>query len=385
MEAYLDNSATTPVSQGVKEIVIKTMMEDYGNPSSMHMKGVEAERYLRQAKEILAKILKVNEKEIIFTSGGTESNNLALIGIANANHRAGKHIITTSVEHASVLNTVKYLEEQGFEVTWLPVDEHGHIRLEDLEAALREDTILVSMMYVNNEIGALEPVEEAAKLIHQKNPKTIFHVDAIQAFGKYRIYPKRQGIDALSVSGHKIHGPKGTGFLYVSEKVKIKPIIFGGGQQKGMRSGTDNVPGIAGIAEAAKEAYENFDEKTERMYELKDYFIEKLSAIDGVKINSKKGRAGAPHIVNVSFVGVRSEVMLHELESHQVYVSAGSACSSNHPHISETLAGIGLSAEEIDSAIRFSFSDLTTKEELDYAADIIADRIQTLRKFTRRK
>ena len=365
MEAYLDNSATTPVSQGVKEIVIKTMMEDYGNPSSMHMKGVEAERYLRQAKEILAKILKVNEKEIIFTSGGTESNNLALIGIANANHRAGKHIITTSVEHASVLNTVKYLEEQGFEVTWLPVDEHGHIRLEDLEAALREDTILVSMMYVNNEIGALEPVEEAAKLIHQKNPKTIFHVDAIQAFGKYRIYPKRQGIDALSVSGHKIHGLKGTGFLYVSEKVKIKPIIFGGGQQKGMRSGTDNVPGIAGIAEAAKEAYENFDEKTERMYELKDYLIEKLSAIDGVKINSKKGRAGAPHIVNVSFVGVRSEVMLHELESHQVYVSAGSACSSNHPHISETLAGIGLSAEEIDSAIRFSFSDLTTKEELD--------------------
>lgn len=385
MEAYLDNSATTPVSQGVKEIVIKTMMEDYGNPSSMHMKGVEAERYLRQAKEILAKILKVNEKEILFTSGGTESNNLALIGIANANHRAGKHIITTSVEHASVLNTVKYLEEQGFEVTWLPVDEHGHIRLEDLEAALREDTILVSMMYVNNEIGALEPVEEAAKLIHQKNPKTIFHVDAIQAFGKYRIYPKRQGIDALSVSGHKIHGPKGTGFLYVSEKVKIKPIIFGGGQQKGMRSGTDNVPGIAGIAEAAKEAYENFDEKTERMYELKDYLIEKLSAIDGVKINSKKERAGAPHIVNVSFVGVRSEVMLHELESHQVYVSAGSACSSNHPHISETLAGIGLSAEEIDSAIRFSFSDLTTKEELDYAADIIADRIQTLRKFTRRK
>lgn len=385
MEAYLDNSATTRCLESVKDIVVKTMMEDYGNPSSMHMKGVEAERYLRQAKEILAKILKVNEKEILFTSGGTESNNLALIGIANANHRAGKHIITTSVEHASVLNTVKYLEEQGFEVTWLPVDEHGHIRLEDLEAALREDTILVSMMYVNNEIGALEPVEEAAKLIHQKNPKTIFHVDAIQAFGKYRIYPKRQGIDALSVSGHKIHGPKGTGFLYVSEKVKIKPIIFGGGQQKGMRSGTDNVPGIAGIAEAAKEAYENFDEKTERMYELKDYLIEKLSAIDGVKINSENGRAGAPHIVNVSFVGVRSEVMLHELESHQVYVSAGSACSSNHPHISETLAGIGLSAEEIDSAIRFSFSDLTTKEELDYAADIIADRIQTLRKFTRRK
>lgn len=385
MEAYLDNSATTVVSQGVKEIVIKTMTEDFGNPSSMHMKGVEAERYLRNAGEVIAKILKVNEKEIIFTSGGTESNNLALIGIAEANKRAGKHIITSSVEHASVLNTMKYLEAQGYEVTYLPVNERGQVKLDVLQDAVREDTILVSVMYVNNEVGALEPVEEISKMIKAKNPKTVFHVDAIQAFGKYRIYPKRMGIDALSVSGHKIHGPKGSGFLYVSEKVKIKPILFGGGQQRGMRSGTDNVPGVAGIAEAAREAYEDFEEKTERMYELKDYFIDRISEIGNVKVNSGRGRESAPHIVSVSFVGVRSEVMLHELESKKIYVSAGSACSSNHPHISETLAGMKLTPEEIDSAIRFSFSDLTTKEELDYAVDVIKDRIPTLRKFTRRK
>lgn len=385
MEAYLDNSATTLVSQGVKDIVIKTMTEDYGNPSSMHMKGVESERYVREARETIAKALKVNEKEIIFTSGGTESNNLALIGMAMANQRAGRHLITSSIEHASVLNTMKYLEEQGFSVTYLPVDEAGRVRLEDLKEAMREDTILVSIMYVNNEIGTAEPVGEIGKFLKEEYPKVLFHVDAIQAFGKYRIYPKRLGIDALSVSGHKIHGPKGCGFLYVSEKAKIKPIIFGGGQQKGMRSGTDNVPGIAGLGQAVKEAGEHLEENVERMYELRQYFMERLSEINQIRINSPKGREGAPHIVNVSFLGVRSEVMLHDLESKKIYVSAGSACSSNHPHISETLSGIGLSPEEIDSAIRFSFSVNTTREELDYAVDTIKDRISTLRKFTRKK
>lgn len=385
MEAYLDNSATTKVSQSVKDVVVKTMTEDFGNPSSMHMKGVEAERYLRNARETIAKLLKVSEKEIIFTSGGTESNNLALIGMAMANKRAGTHIITSSVEHASVLNTMKYLEEQGFEVTYLPVDHMGRVKLDALKEALHQDTILVSVMYVNNEIGAVEPIEEISKIVKAYNPKIIFHVDGIQAFGKYRIYPKKIGIDALSVSGHKIHGPKGVGFLYVSEKVKIRPIIYGGGQQKGMRSGTDNVPGIAGIAQAAKEAYDRFEEKTAKMYELKDYFIERLMELDNVKINSCKGEESSPHIISVSFVGVRSEVMLHALEDKKIYVSAGSACSSNHPHISETLSGIKLSPEEIDSAIRFSMCEKTTKEELDYAVDTIAGMISTLRKFTRRK
>lgn len=385
MEVYLDNSATTAVSPSVRDVMIKTMTQDYGNPSSMHKKGIEAEKYLRSSRETIAKALKGKEKEIIFTSGGTESNNLALIGMAEANKRAGKHLITSKIEHPSVLNTMKYLEEQGFEVTRLPVDGQGHIKLEALREALREDTILVSVMYVNNEIGTLEPIEEISNIIKKKNPHTIFHADAVQAFGKYVIYPKRQGIDALSVSGHKIHGPKGIGFLYVSEQVKIKPILFGGGQQKGMRSGTDNVPGIAGIGEAVRQVYENFEEKTERMYELKDYFIDRLSILENIKLNSQKGRAGAPHIVNISFIGVRSEVMLHALEDRQICVSSGSACASNHSHISETLAGIGLKAEEADSAIRFSICEYTTREELDYTVDVIKELLPVLRKFTRKK
>ena len=230
MEAYLHNSATTRCTEAVRDIVVRTMMEDYGNPSSKHNKGVEAERYLKESREIIARTLKVQEKEIYFTSGGTESNNWALIGAAMANKRAGMHIITTAVEHAAVLEPMQYLEEQGFRVTYLKTDRKGHISLEELSDAITDETILVSVMYVNNEIGALEPIEEIGKLIRQKKPDIIFHADAIQAYGKYRIYPKRSGIDMLSVSAHKIHGPKGAGFLYVDSKVKIKPLILGGGQ-----------------------------------------------------------------------------------------------------------------------------------------------------------
>lgn len=242
MEAYLDNSATTRCLESVRDVVSKTMLEDYGNPSSKHMKGVESERYLKDARETIAKTLKVNEKEIYFTSGGTESNNWALLGSAYASRRAGKHIITTAIEHAAVLMPLQFLAEQGYRITHLPVDEHGHISLADLEAALDEETVLVSIMMVNNEIGAIEPVTEAGAMIKKYNPDILFHVDAIQAYGKLPIYPKRQHIDLLSVSGHKLHGPKGSGFLYISEKAKVKPLIFGGGQQRGMRSGTDNVP-----------------------------------------------------------------------------------------------------------------------------------------------
>ena len=247
MEAYFDNSATTRVFDSVRDIVVKTMTEDYGNPSAKHRKGMEAEQYVRQAAADIAKTLKVRDKEILFTSGGTESNNMALIGTAMANQRAGKHIISTRIEHASVYNPLAYLEQQGFEVTYLSVDSQGHISLEELEAAIRPDTILVSIMYVNNEVGAIEPVEQIASLIHGKNPAILFHVDAIQAYGKLTIRPKKQGIDLLSVSAHKIHGPKGVGFLYIDEKVKIRPLLYGGGQQKDMRSGTENVPGIAGM------------------------------------------------------------------------------------------------------------------------------------------
>ena len=255
MEVYMDNSATTRTFPEVAELMTKIMCEDYGNPSSLHMKGVEAEKYLRYAKETLARILKVEERELLFTSGGTESDNMALIGCALANCRRGNHLITTQIEHPAILQTMRYLETQGYRVTYLPVDPCGRIRLEDLRRAMTPETILVSIMHTNNEIGALQPIEEAGALIKQMNPDTLFHVDAVQGFGKSRIYPKKMHIDLLSVSGHKIHGPKGVGLLYVGERVKIQPIVFGGGQQQNLRSGTENVPGIAGLAKAAEMLY----------------------------------------------------------------------------------------------------------------------------------
>ena len=361
MEAYFDNSATTRVYDSVADIMVKVMKEDYGNAAAKHMKGVEAERYIREAREEIAKSLKVKEKEIIFTSGGTESNNLALVGTALANRRAGNHLITTAVEHPSIYNTMGWLEEQGFRITYLPVDAAGHISLEELEHAVCDDTILVSVMYVNNEIGAVEPVEEISRVIRAKKPDVLFHVDAIQAYGKYQIRPKRQGIDLLSVSGHKIHGPKGVGFLYVDEKVKIRPILFGGGQQKGMRSGTENVPGCAGLAEAVRITYKDHGEKIERLYGLRERLIAGLKGLEGVTINGLETRESAPQIVSASFAGIRSEVLLHALEDKGIYVSSGSACSSNHPGVSGTLKGIGVKGELLDATLRFSFGMFNTE------------------------
>lgn len=385
MEAYLDNSATTKVFDRVKDVMIETMTKDYGNPSSMHLRGMEAEQYIKQARNDIAKILKVDEKEITFTSGGTESNNLAIIGTAMANKRAGMHIITTAVEHASVHAPMEYLEEQGFRITYLGVDEFGRISPKELEQSICEDTILISIMYVNNEIGAVMPIEQIAEVIRRKNPDILFHVDAIQAFGKYEIYPRRQHVDLLSVSGHKIHGPKGSGFLYIRDKVKIKPILFGGGQQKGLRSGTENVPGIAGIGAATKEIYQNLKEQTERLYELKDYTIEELEKLDNVKVHTQMGTESAPHIVNASFIGVRSEVLLHSLEEKNIYISSGSACATNKQAASATLKAMGLKNEEMESSIRFSFCISTTKEEIDYALDVIRELLPKLRLYTRKK
>lgn len=384
MEVYLDNSATTKCYENVREIVGKIMCEDYGNPSSMHRKGVEAEKYIREAKETLAKILKVQEKELFFTSGGTECDNLALIGCARANHRAGKHLITSSIEHPAILNTMQYLEqEEGFRVTYLPVDEDGRISLEALKEALCEETILVSIMYVNNEVGSVQPIAEAVKIVKDYNKNILFHVDAVQGFGKYRIFPKKEGIDLLSVSGHKIHGPKGTGVLYVNEKIKIKPIMFGGEQQKNVRSGTENVPGIAGLALAAKTIYTGLEDKVAKMRQLKAYFIEGISKIEHTKIHGRYDETSAPHIVSVGFAGIRSEVLLHTLEDKGIYVSSGSACASNHPAISGVLKGIGAGKEYLDSTLRFSFSEFTTKEEIDYTLETLYNCVPVLRKYTR--
>ena len=381
MEAYFDNSATTKVLDCVKDAVVDAMCVNYGNAAAKHRKGVEAENLIREAKKAIADTLKVQEKEILFTSGGTESNNTALIGTALANRRAGKHLITTGVEHPSIYNTMSFLEEMGFEVTYLPVDHLGHISLEDLEKAIREDTILVSVMYVNNEVGAVEPIEAISQCIKKKNPKTLFHVDAIQAYGKYKIRPKKQGIDLLSVSGHKIHAPKGVGFLYIRDGVKIRPILFGGGQQKGMRSGTENVPGCVGLGVAAREAYKDFDARIEKLYTLREHLIAGLKPLGGVTINGSEDRTNAPQIVSASFEGVRSEVLLHALEDKGVYVSSGSACSSNHPGISGTLKGIGVKKELLDSTIRFSLGDLNTEEEVNYAIGVLGERRPVLRRY----
>lgn len=383
MEAYFDNSATTRCYPEVAEIVVKTMTEDFGNPSAMHLKGVEAEKYVREAAQILAKILKVNEKEIIFTSGGTESNNLALFGGADANKRSGNHIITTSVEHAAVGQPAERLEQMGYEVTIVPVDHRGVVQLEALEKALRPDTILVSTMYVNNEVGAVMPVEEIAKLVHEKSPKALYHVDAIQAFGKYRIYPKKAGIDMLSVSSHKIHGPKGVGFLYINEKARIQPQILGGGQQAGMRSGTDNVPGIAGLGVAAKMVYTDFDKKIEHMYQLKERLAEGFLKLPDVRLNGMEIREGAPQILSASFLGVRSEVLLHTLEEKGIYVSAGSACSSHKRKAAGTLSAMGMEAAQRESTLRFSFSEENTFEEVDYALEVIGQVLPMLRRYSR--
>lgn len=384
MEVYLDNSATTRCFDDVAALMTRIMVSDYGNPSSLHLKGVQAENYIRYAKETIAKVLKVNEKEILFTSGGTESDNIALIGGALANHRRGRHLITTQIEHPAILQTMKHLEEEGFFVTYLPVDSNGLIRLEDLQRAMTKDTIIVSIMHTNNEIGALEPIAEAGALIKRMNPYTLFHVDAVQGFGKARIYPKKMNIDMLSVSGHKIHGPKGVGFLYISEKAKVNPVIFGGGQQSGLRSGTENVPGAAGLAKAVEIMYANLDKDVEKLYELKQYFIEGMYGLEGIKINGLTGRDSAPHVVSVSVWGVRSEVLLHALEDKGIYVSAGSACSARKPQPSATLKAIGVEKELLNSTIRFSFSVFTTKEEIDYTIQAMYDIIPMLRKYTRR-
>ncbi len=389
MEVYLDNSATTRVFPEVVELMTKIMCEDYGNPSSLHMKGIQAEQYLRYAKETLAKILKVNERELLFTSGGTESDNMALVGCAMANRRRGNHLITTRIEHPAVLQTMHYLETQGFRVTYLPVNRYGQIELQDFMRAMTPDTILVSVMHTNNEIGMVQPIAKIGAEIKRMNPHTLFHVDAVQGFGKEKIYPKQMGIDLLSISSHKIHGPKGVGLLYINERVKIQAMIYGGGQQQNLRSGTENVPGVAGMAKAAELLYHNFDKDIEHLYQIKRHFIEGIYKIENVQVNGlfeddMFGMRTAPHIVSVSFRGVRSEVLLHALEETGIYVSAGSACSSHKPQPSATLKAIGVEKTLLESTIRFSFSVFTTMEEIDYTLQALYDKIPMLRRYTRR-
>ncbi len=387
MECYLDNAATTRPLKEVCELVSRVMYEDYGNPSSLHKKGLDGEMYVKQAAERVAKTLKCQPGNIIFTSGGTESNNMALTGAALARQRAGKHIITTCFEHAAVHEPLIYLESLGFEVTYLPVDGMGHVEPDILRGALREDTILVSVMMVNNEVGAVLDVKTLSDIAKAYNPDILFHVDAIQAYGKMKIIPKKMGIDLMSASGHKIHGPKGTGFLYRDAKARILPGLRGGGQQGGMRSGTENVPGIAGLGLAAEYMDQTLNERREKLFSLKKYFIERLGEVDGAVVHAcdpDRVLETAPHIVSAGFPGVKSEVLLHALEDKGVYVSSGSACSSNHPGISGTLVAIGAPEELLESTLRFSFSSFTEREELDYAIDALKELVPVLERYRRR-
>jgi len=384
MDAYFDNSASTKVSEKAIDIMLKTMREDYANSSAKHIKGVDAEKYVKDAAETIAKTLKVKKSEIIFTSGGTESNNMALLGTAMAKKRLGKHIIISGIEHPAVYMPATFLAEEGFELTVLPVDKTGRVDLEVLKESIREDTILVSIMYVNNEIGAVEPVDEISKIIKSKNANTLFHVDAIQAYTKLKINPKTQGIDMLSASGHKFHGPKGVGFLYIDGNVKINPIIFGGGHQRGMRSGTLNTTGIAGMGVAAKEAYDEFDDRIEKIKSLKNFIMDELEKIEGSVLNTGRGDNFAPQIISVSFEDIRAEVLLHALEDRGIYVSSGSACSSNHPGISGTLKAVGIREDLLDATIRISLSELNNMEEAKYLIDNLNELLPLLRKFVRK-
>lgn len=393
-EIYLDNAATTKVCEEAVAIMETVMRNDFGNPSSLHGKGIQAEQYVKNARKIIAKSLKCDEREIIFTSGGTESNNLALFGGAYARIRSGKHIISTSIEHASVYNPLIFLEEQGFEVTYLPVDRNGIVSLDALRQALRKDTTIVSVMMVNNEIGAIEPYEEIAKLVHSFNLDILFHVDAIQGYGKLPVAPGKCGIDLLSVSGHKIHGPKGSGFLYKRDKVRLIPEILGGGQQNNMRSGTENVPAIAGLGEAVRVYFQNQKNYADSMYACKEHFLELLKDMPFAHPNAvfeelsdslslgERVRKTAPHVLSISFDSVRSEVLLHALEDYGVYVSSGSACSSNHPAISGTLKAIGTPDRFLDSTLRFSFCPETTTEMIDEAAKALQELVPKLSRFT---
>ncbi len=377
---YFDNSATTRCADEAVDIMKKCLQEDFGNPSSLHSMGAKGKDYLKDSRETIAGILKVQPKEIYFTSGGTEGNNLAIKGGAAAKKRRGNHIITTKIEHASVLNPVKALEKEGFEVTYLGTDEFGVISLDELKSSLREDTILVSIMMVNNEIGAIQPIEEASKIIKSFNKDILFHVDSIQSFGKMKILPKKMGIDMLTVSGHKIHGPKGSGFIYINESIYniMVPQILGGGHERGMRSGTENVPAIAALGVASKMAYDALDENRHHMYAMRQRLIEGVSAIEGVTVNGHLDEQNAPHIVSVSIKGnrTRAQVILNALQdNYGIFVSAGSACSSNKPAISETLKSIGLEKDLLERTIRFSFCPENTLEEVDAAVKALQELV----------
>lgn len=376
-EAYLDHSATSPLRPQAFEAIRKALLEDWGNPSSVHRKGVAAERTMEEARQIVSSALRVSADEIVFTSGATESNNIAIKGVARALRRYGNHLITTRVEHPSVYEAFKDLEEEGFQVTYLHVDREGVIDPEELRKSITPRTILVSVMHVNNETGAVQPIQEIGSILKGIREKIVFHVDAAQSFCKLPVLPYENGIDLVSLSSHKIGGPKGAGALFVRRGIKLTPIFSGGGQEKGIRSGTENVPGIAGFAAAVAAC--DWKEESLRIRELRRRLVEKALNIEGaVLVGPADAERCAPHIVNLSFPGLPGELLLHHLEERGVYVSTGSACSSRKRAPSRTLVSMGLSPREVEGSIRISLGWSTTEEEVDYACQVLASCVEKL-------
>lgn len=377
MEIYLDNSATTKPYQEVVDKMVVALNNQYGNPSAIYKKGIEVERAIKEIRRNIARSLGAKETEIYFTSGGTECNNTIIRSVANLNKKTRKHIISTCIEHPSVLNTLKDLEEQGFEVTYLPVDKEGKISIEDLKNTIKKETFLVSIMHVNNEIGSIQPLDEIGKYLKSLDEKVYFHVDGVQSYAKVKFRPSKYNIDFMSVSGHKLHGPKGIGFMYVKENNRIKPLLTGGGQESSIRSGTENVPGIYGLGEAVKILNKDLQGTIDKIQNLKNLLKKEIiNNIENVKVNSPED--GVCHVLNVSFKGVKGEVLLHYLEQKEIYVSTGSACSSKKKG-SHVLNAIGLSFEEIEGAIRFSLSDLNTEEEIIETIKVLKESVSDLR------
>lgn len=382
---YLDNCSTTRPREEVVNILLESMRDDFGNPSSLHRLGMRSEKRVKEAREYIAKYLNVNNNEVYFTSGGTESNNIAIQSIVNKLRKRGKHIITTKIEHPSVLNIMKNYEQQGFDITYLNVDSLGYISLEELRNAIREDTILIAVMHVNNEIGSIQPIAEIKNIINLVNPNVLLHVDGVQGFGKVESYLKKWGIDSYSFSGHKIYGPKGIGGLFIDKKHTLTPIVFGGNQERGLRSGTENLIGIIGFGEAVRIMTQNFNSEAEHVFKLKKYFANKIKdEIQDIRLNTSLDESSSPYILNISFNHVRGEVLLHYLEDKDIYVSTSSACSSKGTEKSHVLKSICLKNEEIEGAIRFCFSYENTMEDMDYTAQVLKESVADIRQITMR-
>ncbi len=374
MTAYLDNSATTKMCPEAREKMLDAVDNLWGNPSSLHEKGIEAEQLLVSARRSVAKALSCDEKEIVFTSGGTEGNNLAVFGAAYANRRKGNRVITSRVEHPSVMNAFDRLSQEGFEVIYIGTDSSGHIDMNALSEAVDEKTVLISIMAVNNEVGTIQPVEELSSIVKRKNAPALIHVDAVQAFGKIPLTPKKWGVDLMTVSSHKIHGPKGVGALFIKQGTRLKSVAVGGGQERNIRPGTEPMPAIAGFYGAVEAL--NVKKSLAELTELRNNFVSRLKKIEGVKINSPEN--ALPYIVNISLDRLRSETVLNFLSDMGIYISSGSACAKGHK--SYVLTAMGLPEGVIDSSIRVSLSRFTTKEELDYFIDGINKAMKVIMK-----